>query len=349
MVTEIRTLFILMILTCFLTGPVSAKTFWVNSGFDANDLDPGNGLCVAYILIFPPFVFPFCTLRAAIEETNSLPGHDTIELPSGSFSLEILGPEEDNGACGDLDILDSLTIQGRGPEQTIIDGRFIDRVFDIRAPHITVTLQDLSIINGRIENSGAVEVSGGGALRNRGKLTVKNAVSRHHQVAGGGVHDQGGILHNDGAIAIISSTLGQGRANQGGAIYNSSAGVMQIVSSTLAGNDAVVGAAVSNNGHIGIINSTISTNGTSRTRYGGGLDNSHVLSLEYATVAHNQALYGGGSTTVVYSPSATALLHEIPQPIARESDRPPRPGIILTATAPADYTMPVTLSPSIRN
>ena len=48
-------------------GAASAATFTVNSTADANDLTPGDGLCVAYLIIIPPFVLPFCTLRAAIE------------------------------------------------------------------------------------------------------------------------------------------------------------------------------------------------------------------------------------------------------------------------------------------
>jgi hypothetical protein len=57
-----------------------------------------------------------CTLRAAIQETNALPGADTINLPSGNFLLSIAGQGENAAASGDLDITDNLTIVGAGGE-----------------------------------------------------------------------------------------------------------------------------------------------------------------------------------------------------------------------------------------
>ena len=272
----------------------SARSFTVNSAFDVNDLDPGNGLCVAYLVIFPPFVIPFCTLRAAIEESNRLPGEDSIKLPAGRFSLEIEGAGEDNAATGDLDITESVTITGSGPEQTIIDARFLDRIFDIRDAGVTVTLQDVSLINGRIRSRPETVFSGGGAIRNRGNLILRNVVLLQHRVTGGGVYDQGGILQNSGQCLITHSTLQQGTAYEGGGLYNSRNGIMTIRASTFTTNDAVIGGAGSNNGTLRVVNSTFSGNGSFRTQYGGGVDNRRDLFFEHVTVAYNHAARGGG-------------------------------------------------------
>lgn len=53
-------------------------------------------------------------MRAAIQETNALAGHDTIELPAGTHELTIPGPYEQEAATGDLDIRNALTINGAG-------------------------------------------------------------------------------------------------------------------------------------------------------------------------------------------------------------------------------------------
>ncbi len=290
----VRSLLLVFLFVWSMPVTASARSFRVNSAFDVNDLDPGNGLCVAYLTIFPPFVIPFCTLRAALEESNRFPGQDSIELPAGHFSLEIEGADEDNAATGDLDIIESVTIKGSGPEQTIIDARLLDRIFDIRDAAVTVTLQDVSLINGRIVTRPETGFSGGGAIRNRGDLILRNVVLLQHRVTGGGAYDQGGILQNSGQCLITHSTLQQGMAYEGGGLYNSRDGVMTIRSSTFITNDAVIGGAGSNNGRLSIVNSTFSGNGTSRTQYGGGIDNRRDLYFEHVTVAYNRAANGGG-------------------------------------------------------
>jgi len=87
-----------------LPSPVQAATFTVNSMADTIDANPGDGICNDGT--------GNCTLRAAIQETNALAGLDTINLPSGNYTLSIAGTGEDAAATGDLDITDNLTITG---------------------------------------------------------------------------------------------------------------------------------------------------------------------------------------------------------------------------------------------
>jgi CSLREA domain-containing protein len=65
------------LLALLLAGrAVSAATFNVNSAVDAVDAVPGDGVCAT--------AGGQCTLRAAVQEANALPGADTISLPAGA-------------------------------------------------------------------------------------------------------------------------------------------------------------------------------------------------------------------------------------------------------------------------
>src|SRR5438128_549402 len=76
--------------------PARAALFIVNSTTDAVDVQPGNGSCATST--------GKCTLRAAIQEANALPGADTIIVPAGTYALTIAGSGENSAATGDLDI-----------------------------------------------------------------------------------------------------------------------------------------------------------------------------------------------------------------------------------------------------
>lgn len=282
-----------VILGLFCTT-VIARTFPVNAGEDINDLTPGDGLCVAYLIVNPPFVLPFCSLRGAIEEANAYPGRDVIELPSAVFNLNIPGDSEDNAATGDLDIHDSLTIIGKGADKTIIDGRALDRIFHITDSKVEVTIKDLSIINGKVVANTPGYPKGGAAIRNRGSLRLENVVLLNHETSGGGSGDLAGIIFNRGDCQIVNSTLQGGKAHSGGAFYNYSGAEMTISSTTINANIAVVGGGGVNNGQLTVKNSTFSGNGNSQTNFGGGLDNSGLTSLYHTTFAFNMASSGGG-------------------------------------------------------
>ena len=94
---------------CFISGAFAqAATFTVNSPFDAADANPGDAMCETA---------PgngICTLRAAIEEANTLgAGNDTIILPPNTYLLTL---------ANELTITGDLTITGGGASTTIIDG-----------------------------------------------------------------------------------------------------------------------------------------------------------------------------------------------------------------------------------
>ena len=76
------------------------------------------------------------SLREAIIAANTNGGPDTINIPTGTYTLSLAGNLEDASATGDLDLTDtsgSTTISGAGKGTTFIDGGAIDRVLDVLA------------------------------------------------------------------------------------------------------------------------------------------------------------------------------------------------------------------------
>ena len=76
------TLSLVLALAASTATRVSATTFTVDSTADADDANPGDGLCATAI--------GDCTLRAAVEEANGpAVTPDTIVLPAGLYLLDI--------------------------------------------------------------------------------------------------------------------------------------------------------------------------------------------------------------------------------------------------------------------
>ena len=93
-----------------------AATLTVNSTADANDVNPGDGICETAT------GNGICTLRAAIAEANALPGSNTITFdtnvfpPAGLTTITITGnrlPDIEQG---------NITIDGSEATRVIIDG-----------------------------------------------------------------------------------------------------------------------------------------------------------------------------------------------------------------------------------
>jgi len=289
----------IVILLILLLSPATfsvAAEFSTNTAYDVNDLDPGNGLCVAYLTIFPPFVIPACTLRAAIEETNALPGPDIINLSSGNYLLDIVGINEDSSLTGDLDISDSLLIRGKGINQTSIDGNGLDRVFDISNPNAKVTIEHLTITNGNLPPSLPAWHKGGGGIRNKGNLTLRNVVLANNLVNGSTWDDSGGGLLNISNCTLQNSTINGNHASTGGGVYNGPGGTLTIFSSTISNNNSLSGGGLTNKGAAKIVNSTISGNriNTDVHPFGGGIYNASELEILQSTITNNTSQGQGG-------------------------------------------------------
>ena len=296
-----RGLFLPLVPGAFVLGAQGAEaaTFHVNSASDVAKPNAllGNGVCETAA------GNGVCTLRAAIQEANALAGADTIVLQPVTYTLTISG--SGGAEVGDLEILDSLTIEGAGSGSTIIDGNSDvtgDRVLLISPPSgaltvsisgvtvtngsppfgagggikifsSTVTLVDVVVVNNTAYSSGGgIAVYGGSA-----DLTLTNCtISSNNADHGGGIG-----IHSGTKLTVIDSTISgntaSGDASYGGGVDDRK-GSMLVMGSTITGNTAPRGGGISNVGYIGdppgssplvVINSTISGNFSKES--GGGL------------------------------------------------------------------------------
>lgn len=289
-----------------------ATTFVVTKTTDTND-----GVCDAD-----------CSLREAIIAANNNPGADIITLPPGNYVLTIAGADEDAAATGDLDILDSVTINGAGAASTIVDaGGIVDRVFHILGG--TVAFNNITIRNGLTPSgeNGAGIFNASGNLTITGCLITGNTTSGGGNGAGifmdgftvidtttiqgnitGGGGNGGGVYDNSGAVTITSSTIAANSTlptGDGAGIYNNANGMI-LTNCTLNQNSAFDGGGIFNNGVIvNAINVTIASNSAGAT--GGGIFNNGTLTVTSSIVADNLAVTAGSQCQAVITDGGTNL------------------------------------------
>ncbi len=249
----------------------AAGNFNVNSTIDEDDDNPGDGICHTSS--------GFCTLRAAISESNALAGPNEVDIPAGTYTLSIAGRDEDSNATGDLDITSVITMVGAGATSTIIDANQIDRVI-----HVTST--------------GSLQVSG---------LTLKDG-----QLNTGQSNTFGGGLYNQGAVDIINLIVSNNTAESGAGIYNDPgktvttkniAVINNLVTDTATGT----GGGITNKGTLNITNGTISGNTVSSigSANGGGIAVFGTSNLRSVTVANNTAASNNGGG--IYADAAASV------------------------------------------
>lgn len=283
--------------------PVTAANFTVNNTADVRDANAGDGLCATGS--------GACTLRAAIEETNALPGADAIALPPGTF-LITLGNGDDDAEEGDFDVTDVVTINGSGQAFTIIDGNAADRVFDVHED-ASLRMRDVTVTNGNIKSQG-------GGIRSEGALTLTDVtLSDNIGKDGGGLSvrkggssatltrvefannsaDNGGGLHikDDTTLTITDSTFDRNSADKKGGGLHLDKAVVSIRRTTIAGNDAEDGGGIfikGGNTNVTLENVTISAN--TATKEGGGIqkEGNGTTRLLNVTVYGNGSPRGGG-------------------------------------------------------
>lgn len=165
--------------TTAATAP-SPRTYVVDSTADTVDADPGAGACAD--------LHHHCTLRAAIMQANFHPGPDVITIPRGTFTLTRKGGD-DQDVLGDLDVTDSVTLDGAGSARTVIDGNGTvtkDRVLEIFPTATVTTVRGLTLRGGL--RTATFDAGGGLLWQGGGQLTVKNVVvSRNTSYDDGGI------------------------------------------------------------------------------------------------------------------------------------------------------------------
>ena len=234
---------------CLSIAGVNAATFVVNSTLDRGDANPGNGICASSD--------GSCTLRAAIQEANMLPGADIIQLPAGTYALQIadLGIEilpgmTDLSESGDFDITGPVTIVGAGAGLTILDGgapplgvapevRGMDRLFQIHRGAGDVSISSVTLREGYNQESGGAILFGAPAEQDpfgvplspsEGTLRLENVhvLNCYSGDYGGGINNAG-----RGRVELIGVVMSGNGAQAGGtAINNAGAGTVAILSNS---------------------------------------------------------------------------------------------------------------------
>lgn len=347
----------------------------------------------------------FANANTAIDGTQT---QDTIVLPEGTYSLTIEGLDEtfDPGATpeepptvlnepdasiGDLDITESVIIEGAGSELTIIqwDEAAVtkDRLLHIYDPleDVFAEIRGITVTNGLLtsvslgegppsdfgdeptewqgQRAGAgiamgaaagaslfdpnlegqehsagrggsqkpddpgAEVGGsyvltlsdvvitanvtdgdGGGLFNAGPVTASGIVVTANRCG-----KNGGGIYNEGDSVIEDSTVADNQGEGGGGIFatGNPATSLQIRRTTLSGNSAIGGGAIS--GRVVTINFTNSTiSGNIGADVGGGIYSNGVVNVVNSSIVDNQAagaeMFGGAGINVFNSGSVSVTM-----------------------------------------
>ncbi|KRD25578.1 hypothetical protein ASE39_21905 [Acidovorax sp. Root267] len=266
-----------------------AATFTVDTTADLNDATAGDGICGTGAA-------GTCSLRAAIQEANVLPGADTISLPSGHYTLTRL-PLAGNV----LGIASDITINGMGVSAgaTVIDGNG-DRIVLQITGSPTVHLHNLAIVGG----TGHGSVFGGGIYIGGGTTTLSQVVVGGNNAAGSVTQQGGGIyVYEFATLNLIDSEVsGNTAVNGGGGISVRVLSTANITRSTVRGNSltnpGATGGGVDARGTLDLVNSTIS--GNAAAGGGGGLSvgGGGTANISFTTIANNTSGVNGGQLQV---------------------------------------------------
>ncbi|HEV7670440.1 MAG TPA: choice-of-anchor Q domain-containing protein [Thermoanaerobaculia bacterium] len=226
------------------------------------------------------------SLRQAILDTNAAAGPDMIDFQPGLLGTIVL-------TSGQLDITDSVTIQGPGATSISVSGNSASRVFYLYNP---ASLLDVTI-SGITIDSGS-DGFGAGIVDFDENLTLDGVTLRNNtaSISGGGMAVTGG----DMTLTIRNSRItGNIAAGSGGGIYVASAAAVSVENSTIANNTAsYVGGGVYSYlpyGPVDFDQTTISGNTTAGP--GGGVEfffSYGSSSFTGSTVSGNSGIAGGG-------------------------------------------------------
>ncbi len=219
-----------------------------------------------------------CSIDRAVTEANAMPTTDSVKIKLAGGVYGLGGP-----APTALPITftgPSLSLEAESEDSTPVlhaEGSF--RVLEVDAT-ATVKVAGLTIENGSTTGTG-------GAIENKGALTVVDSTFSENSAANGGaianiaggtltVEDStfsgnvatsvgGGAIISFGTTTVVRSTLVENHAPvNGGGINVQPSSAVTVVGSTLAGNVSVsLGGAISNLGTLYVVGSTIVGNAAS--------------------------------------------------------------------------------------
>jgi hypothetical protein len=310
-----------------------ATVLRVNTSIDENDgsATEGEGLSLrdAVLIANSTPEAEIIELESAQTYTLSIAGTD----PAPFFD------DTNPTTIGDLDLAANggkLTIRGLG-EGATIDANQINRVLQLQNDSSNNTaaelvLENITITNGKAIVEGFVSDDGGGAIlinngataelidciltsnsapeqdggaiQNKGTLTVRNSIIDGNTAQNGGaIHTNADSLNNVGVTKIVDSTLTNNTANiSGGAIKHLINGTTEITGSTIANNTAGSGGGgVVGDGtelSVSITESTIRGNTAGSSGGGVNIQLINSFTIENAVIEENIASNDGGGIEI---------------------------------------------------
>jgi predicted outer membrane repeat protein len=268
-------------LMLLVARPAHAATFTVTN---TNDSGPGS-------------------LRQAIDQANSNPGADTIDISAtGTINLQ-----------STLSNLTSMEINGPGASQLTVRRDQGGNYAIFSTFNQNVTINGLTISNGHqtVFGGGGIYVNSGGTLNLNGSVVSGNSASSStDSMYGGGITNQGTLTLTNSTVSgnsVTSTGSGISGIGHGGGIYNS--GNLTLTNSTVSGNTtSSYGGAIYSQGNLTLTNSTVSGNTATGSNGTGGLHTTtFTLTLTNSTLNNNNAP-GSGGIANLYRESGSATL-----------------------------------------
>ncbi len=255
-------------------------TYTVNSTADAPDAAPGDRTCADGL--------GRCTLRAAVMESNATSITERIEVPAGTYLLNL--PPASGG--GPLIITASTNLRGAGASSTIVDSGAVSLNPDVGGCASSGPERPVFRINGGTVNlsyltiQGGFAQNGGGIFVNNGTVEIADAVIRRNAAFTGG----GGMLVNNGVVRVRRSTITENCAVGafGGGVNVQPAAQLWVYESLFSKNNSNRAGAIRNSGLLNLRSTTISGNTATSDGAGtGGISQNGFAVLNNVTITLN--------------------------------------------------------------
>jgi hypothetical protein len=235
---------------------------------------------------------------------------DALAAASPGDTVSIPDPGDYQVSSAELAVTKNVSIAGSGPDVRLVgDGN--NRVLNVTAADVTIS--GLTVTGGGsvgVETAGGGIANGTGALTLQNVTVTGNSVKS----ASGGIPRGGGVSNDSGTLQIVDSTITSNSASttagggvpQGGGVSNDT-GKVTITRGTLSDNTSngaagavpQGGAAHSNGGQLDIVDSTVNGNQAlagAAPEGGGILTRDTALTITGTTVARNSASTSNGGS-----------------------------------------------------
>jgi hypothetical protein len=237
-----------------------SHVFTVNVNTDSVDASPGDAVCAD--------AAGKCSLRAAIQEADSLNTAVQVMLPAGTYTLTIGPTGGDDITSGDLNVTDAGGVTLVGTSATVDGTGLGDRLFEVNGA-ASLDMSGVTLTGG---HSGA----NGGALN----LTDTTSAATLHGVTltGNAADGDGGAVYNEGFLSLTGSTV------SGNAAGNTEGGGIDLQGSAEIVNDTITG-------------NTVNASGAAGDAKGGGIyQDGGAATISGSTISNNTAFVGSGDS-----------------------------------------------------